>query len=255
MRLRQVALVAGSLAPAEEELCAVLGLKVAYRDPGVGVFGLENVVAPVGGEFVEIVAPVEAETAAGRYLARRGGNGGYMVILQCPDAIAERRRIMDLGLRTVWRTDRPGYRATHFHPRDAGGVLLSVDSVAPGVDHLGRFCSWPPAGPDWQDAVRGERVDGLAGVELQSDDPQAMADLWARILNRPEVEQEGDQFRISLDGGTLRFVAATDGRGPGVGGIDLRAADANSVIEAAAARGLKRTDNQIELCGTRVNLV
>ena len=42
MRLRQVALVAHSLAPAVDQLTALLGIKVAYNDPGVGKFGLEN---------------------------------------------------------------------------------------------------------------------------------------------------------------------------------------------------------------------
>ena len=80
MRLRQVALVAKDLEPVRKALEDVFGLKVAYRDPGVGVYGLVNVVMPFGGDFIEIVQPVAADASAGRYLARRGGDAGYMLI-------------------------------------------------------------------------------------------------------------------------------------------------------------------------------
>ncbi|MGB6086698.1 MAG: hypothetical protein WBF74_08885, partial [Parvibaculum sp.] len=78
MWLRQVALVAHDLGPVVEDLGAVLGLKVAFRDPGVGVFGLVNAVMPLGGEFLEVVQPVKDDASALRYLHRRGGDAGYM---------------------------------------------------------------------------------------------------------------------------------------------------------------------------------
>src|SRR4051794_11157989 len=59
IRLRQVALVAAELAPVLDDLHDVLGLEVAYRDPGVATFGLENAVLPVGTQFLEVVAPTK----------------------------------------------------------------------------------------------------------------------------------------------------------------------------------------------------
>ena len=38
---------------------------VCHRDPAVGKYGLENALLPVGTNFLEVVAPVEANTAAG----------------------------------------------------------------------------------------------------------------------------------------------------------------------------------------------
>jgi hypothetical protein len=93
MRLRQIALVAHDLEPHAADFKAVLGLNVAYRDPGVAVFGLVNVVMPVGGEFLEIVQPVKPDASAARYLKRRSGDAGYMVILQDDDALAHRARL------------------------------------------------------------------------------------------------------------------------------------------------------------------
>jgi hypothetical protein len=254
MRLRQIALVAEALAPAEEELLGVLGLGMCYRDPMVARWGLENVLAAIGGNFLEIVAPTRPGTSAGRYLQRRGGNGGYMAILQCADALAERQRIAALGIRVVEAIDRPHYVASHFHPSDVGGVLLSVDST-PGADYREIMCDWPPAGPDWRKTVRGDVVTTLLGAEIQAADPAATAALWSRVLALPARAADADAHEIALENATLRFVRPTDGRGPGLGAIDVRAKDPGRVLREAEARGLKRSERQVGVCGCRVNLV
>ncbi len=82
IQLRQICLVARELQPVIEDLTQVLGINTCYVDPGVGKFGLENTLMPVGRNFLEVVAPVEENTAGGRYLDRRNGDGGYMVITQ-----------------------------------------------------------------------------------------------------------------------------------------------------------------------------
>ena len=101
MRLRQCVFVCKDLESSREELCDILGIEVAYRDPGVAKWGLVNVVCPTGHDFLEIVTPFQEGTSAGRYIERRKGDGGYMVIIQVPDAVAERKRITGLGVRAV----------------------------------------------------------------------------------------------------------------------------------------------------------
>ena len=76
-RLRQVALVARACGRVAAELGRAFGWGEPLRDPGVGGFGLTNAVFAVGGTFLEVVAPVRPDTTAGRYLERRGGDGGY----------------------------------------------------------------------------------------------------------------------------------------------------------------------------------
>src|SRR3954470_14320180 len=109
LKLRQVALVAAKLAPVLDDLHEVFGLDVAFRDPGVSTFGLENAVLPVGNQFLEVVAPVKPGTAAGRYLERRKGDGGYMVITHTDDHARRKARAAELGIRLALEFDEDSY--------------------------------------------------------------------------------------------------------------------------------------------------
>lgn len=247
MRIRQVALVARELEPALEELCAVFGLEVCYRDPGVEVFGLENGLMPVGDTFLEVVSPVREGTSAGRLLDRRGGDGGYMVIVQDEDLAAHRRRLQDLGVRIVWEATLPDIATVHLHPRDVGAAILSLDVADPPE-------SWRWAGPDWQARVRTGLVDRIVGVELQGSDPVALAQRWAQVLDRPARSLPDGTQHIDLEGGALRFVPDRDGRGEGVSGVELRVVDRPRLLDAAASRGLAVGKDGVEVCGTRFRL-
>src|SRR5262245_32115550 len=101
LRMRQIALIARELAPVVDEIRQGVGLGVRYLVPEVAAFGLEDAVVSVGNQFLEVVAPVREGTAGGRYLDRRGGDGGYMVILQCDDHAPLKRHAAELGIRKV----------------------------------------------------------------------------------------------------------------------------------------------------------
>ena len=58
MRLRQIALMAPELAPEVDAFREVLGLEVCFVDPGVGHYGLENALLPLGNQFIELLAPI-----------------------------------------------------------------------------------------------------------------------------------------------------------------------------------------------------
>jgi catechol 2,3-dioxygenase-like lactoylglutathione lyase family enzyme len=250
MKLRQCVFVAKDLESARKELCDTLGLEVAYRDPGVAKWGLANVVCPTGHDFLEIVSPTRSGTSAGRYIERRKGDGGYMVILQVADAAAERNRVTGLGIRAVEQKDQPHYKYTHFHPGDTAGVLLSLDqTIAPAGSDPALW--WPPAEKDWLKHARSDVTNGLAGVEIQCADPDKAATLWSRILDRPV---EGDIIRLD-DDGEIRFVPIADDRGPGVSAYDVRVVDRDRVIAAAKKRHKQHGVGQVETCGCRINLV
>jgi hypothetical protein len=251
LRLRQIALVARELAPVLGDVRGVFGLEVAYRDPGVARFGLENAVLPVGTQFLEIVAPIEEGTAAGRYLDRRHGDGGYMVILQCDDQPPRRARLDELGIRTVLGHDDGQYVIMQLHPRDTGGSFLEIDEQRGGDDASG---PWTPAGPAWQQAVRTDVVRGVAAAEIQAPDPSALAQRWSDILEVPVTVDDEGRTAVALDNATVRFVPDIDGRGEGLGGVDLVVADRDRLLAAAVARGVNVDDDVVVIGGVRFGL-
>jgi hypothetical protein len=249
MRLRQIALVGEDLAACEADIRAILGLDYAYDDPGVGKFGLKNAVFPVGETFLEVVSPKQAGTTAGRLLEKRGGDGGYMVILQVPDIHAARQGITAAGARIVEQADlHDGEVAmAHVHPKDIGGAILSLDYMDP-------WDRWEWGGPVWRENVRTDTSTGLVGAELQADDPAAMARRWGEVLGRAP-HRAGDAWRIELDGGEIRFAHAVDDRGEGLSRFDVAVCEPDAVRAAAKARGRLRDDGDVTLAGTRVRLV
>jgi hypothetical protein len=247
LRLRQVALVADKLAPVVDDYHEILGLEVAYRDPGVKRFGLENAVMPVGQQFLEVVAPVQDNTTAGRYLHRRNGDGGYMVILQCDDHPPVKQRVDELGIRKVLEHDSADYCIMQLHPADTGGSFLEIDVQHGGEDMDG---PWEPAGPNWQEAKNTDVVNGISAVEIQSPEPDKLAERWSAILDRPVVAA-GDHQAIELDNATIRFVPVSDGRGEGLGGVDVIVNDRDRATRSATSRG---QGSELVLGGVRITL-
>jgi catechol 2,3-dioxygenase-like lactoylglutathione lyase family enzyme len=247
MRLRQIALVAPDLDAARSEIQALLGLDYAYDDPGVGKYGLHNAVFPVGDTFLEVVSPKAAGTTAARLLEKRGGAGGYMVILQVDDLHAARERVRDVGARVVDQTDKEGAAFTHIHPKDIGGAILSLDRMIPAE-------RWEWGGPDWTRHVRTDVSVAITAAELQGKDPAQMAARWAEVLAR-SVHRSDSGWRIDLEQGEIRFSLARDGRGEGLGGFDVAVRDPAEVHRKAQVMGLIDSTGAIILSGTRVRLV
>ena len=247
VRIRQVALAAREIEPVVADLCAVLGIEVAYRDPGVEVFGLENAVMPVGDAFLEVVSPIRADTTAGRFLELRGGDAGYMLIVQSEDLDADRRRVAEAGARVVWEIAFPDIATIHLHPRDVGGAILSLDVARPPE-------SWRWAGPEWPAHVRTDVTSGIRGVELRSADPAALARRWSQVLGQPARPARAGTWEIALVGGGLRFAAARDGREEGLVGFDVIAVDRARILDAARSRGLEGTKDEVRVAGVRIRL-
>jgi glyoxalase-like protein len=217
VRLRQAVLVAAELEPVADQLREALGLGEPFRDPGVAMFGLENAVFALGDCFLEIVSPTAPGTAAGRYLERQGGDGGYMVMFDLEDLAAGRQRAKDSGVRTVWEIDLPDISGTHLHPADIGGAIVSIDGSAP-------YGSWRWGGPDWTGQIGTGGAPGrLAGVTLAVAEPAAAAARWARVLG-VQVSNDGavrGASVLALKDAEVCFVDALEVRAEGLTEITL----------------------------------
>src|SRR5207248_2965759 len=233
MHIRQIALVARQLAPVVADLTAVLGIEVGFRDPGVAEFGLHNAVMPVGATFLEVVSPAREGTTAGRLLDKRGGDGGYMVIVQTANLEAARTRLGALGVRIVWQIALDDIATVHLHPRDVGGAIVSLDEPRPPE-------SWRWAGPGWKGRVRTDVVHGIASATIESPEPERLAGRWAEVLGLPAPRRSGGGFELALQPGVIRFVAAGDGN-EGIAAVGVAAVDPRRALATAHARGLRTT--------------
>jgi len=254
IRLRQICLVAEKLAPVIDDFKAILGVDVCFKDPAVATFGLENSLMPFGSNFVEVVAPIKENTAAGRFLKRRNGDGGYMVICQCDShetQLARKARAGALNIRTAWEHEGRNFHGMQLHPADTGGAFFEIDWDAKGEPEG----HWEPAGGSgWISAMRTDVVKYFSAVELQAADPKGLAERWSSIAEIPLRKGVDGHFEMPLANASVRFVEATDGRGEGLSAIDIVVPDRNRVVQAAAKRGRKLSDDQINICGVRFNL-
>ena len=235
-------MVSGLRDPIVNDLCELFNFEVAFNDPGVAHFGLENAVIPIGTDFLEVVSPVEENTTAGRYLNKRGGDGGYMIIIQVDKFEDSQKLVNEYNIKTVWETDLPKAKAMHLHPKQMGGAILSLDWMEPKE-------SWKWAGPNWEENISGP-IKGIDGVEIQSDDPELMLNAWLRVLGDVKRDHEN---KILLDNTWIKFSQAIDGRGPGISAFSLKAENSNEIIERAQNLGFM-VDGKITIGGVKFYL-
>jgi hypothetical protein len=234
VRLRQAVLVAQELEPVAEALRGALNLDEPFRDPGVGAFGLANVVFAVGDCFVEVVSPIQPGTTAGRYLERHG-DGGYMVIFDLEDLEGTRERALGLGVRVAWQIDLPDISATHLHPADTRGAIVSLDRSEP-------YGTWRWGGPQWTGRIGAGAPGRLAGIALAVSDPATTAARWGEVLGLGVSGEERPLLRTA--GGEVRFEPAANEHAEGLVEIALE-----------LPHELPGGDEAIELGGVRVRRV
>ena len=114
---------------------------------------------------------------------------------------------------------------------------------------------WYPAGKNWEPYVRTDTVSAIAAAELQSPEPDRLANRWAEIAEIDLTADGAGNPTIELDNATLRFVEETDGRGEGLGGIDVTTNNRDAVLAGAKARDCYVSDDEVAVGGLRVRLV
>ncbi|MEQ3745504.1 MAG: hypothetical protein ABNH53_04625 [Henriciella sp.] len=205
----------------------VLGLGAPYVDPGVGEFGLTNGIFALGDQFLEVVVPTQANTAAERFLDRNQGEGGYMAIFQTDDLESVRRRADKAKIRRVWNADLPDISASHFHPADIGAAIVSVDEARPEG-------SWRWGGPDWQEAS----IPGtITGATITACDTQALLNLWQSLLGDP-----------------LDMLNVVPGDKDMVTGFTLELDQPEVVLKRAKTSDLETNADSFKFCGVTVSL-
>ncbi|MCP1974737.1 hypothetical protein [Bradyrhizobium elkanii] len=245
MRLRQICLVAPQLAPVISDISAIMGLDVCYRDGNVAKYGLENALLPVDTILLEVVAPFQPGpgTAAGRFIEKTGGRGGYMAIFACEDPDARGAKANAMGVRTANVITHAPYHGVQLHPRDCRAAFIEFNHTDGSDDILGPY---PPAGPDWQKSIRKDTTLSLTEVEMQSPEPEGLAAHWGRIIGIPT-----DGTVVKLPNNTFRFVK---GDSEIMSGLTFKVVDKAKVLGAAKARGCAVKGDEFLLSGVTFKL-
>ncbi|QIG99487.1 MULTISPECIES: hypothetical protein [unclassified Bradyrhizobium] len=245
MRLRQICLVAPQLAPVIADISAIMGLDVCYRDGNVAKYGLENALLPVDTILLEVVAPFQPGpgTAAGRFIEKTGGRGGYMAIFCCEDPDARGVKANAMGVRTANVITHAPYHGVQLHPRDCRAAFIEFNHTDGSDDVLGPY---PPAGPDWQKSIRRDTTVALTEVEMQSPEPQGLAEHWGKIVGFP-----ASGTVVKLPNATFRFVK---GDSEIMSGLTFKVADKAKVLDASKARGCAVAGDEFLLCGVTFKL-
>ncbi len=250
LRLRQICLVTSDLAREAGRIKEIFGLEECYRDPNVARYGLENVILPVGTDFIEIVAPTREGTAAGRFLTRHAGRHGYMIIMDCDDPMQRQAHCEVLGVRTANLIRHGGYLGVQLHPKDTGGAMIEFNRTEDGADPGGPYA---PAGADWKKAVRQQVTQRLLAAQIECPDAAEFASRWGEIVQRPVQALPKGRFRIALDTGALVFLPS-DSAHAVLAGIELQVASRARVMRAAQALGCIGPGGALTVCGIRVRL-
>ena len=248
MRLRQICLVAPHLEPVISDIAGIMGLAVCYRDGNVEKYGLVNALLPVDTILLEVVAPFRDGTAAGRFIEKTGGRGGYMAIFCCDDPDAHGKRANAMGVRTANVITHAPYHGVQLHPRDCRAAFIEFNHTDGSDDVLGPY---PPAGPDWQKFIRKDVTLALTGVDMQSPDPAGLAAHWGKIIGVDLSKGADGSPELKLPNSVFHFV-----KGPAeiMSALTFHVADVAAVCEAAKARGYAVSGNAFVIGGVNFRL-
>lgn len=270
LRLRQVVLVARSKADTVDVLQTVLGLSPVHGSGDLSSYGLpaqgpmseggrkvlaelgvENLIFAAGADFIEVMFPTRPDGSTVAFMDRRGGDTGYMLVLQTDDIDRYEALAAKEGVRISHKAAFPKYLDIHLHPRDCGGALLSMARELPDNVPDG---PWYPAGTAWEEAPASSAVSAVVGAEMRSPDPEVLARRWGRLLDLP-VQNDHGMWLITLDDGALRFGPTEADQKEGFYGFDLRVRDRDRIVQGAQAAGIAIERDRLVLCGMTVRLV
>jgi methylmalonyl-CoA/ethylmalonyl-CoA epimerase len=109
------------------------GMALVHRET-VSDQGVEAALLDVGESHVELLAPLGADTAVGRFLARRGA-GLHHVAYRVRSVDETLAALANAGMRLIDERPRTGIRGSRvafIHPSSTGGVLTEIVQPASG---------------------------------------------------------------------------------------------------------------------------
>jgi methylmalonyl-CoA/ethylmalonyl-CoA epimerase len=104
-----------------------LGMREQHRET-VEEFGVEAALLEIGDAHVELLTPVQADSAVARFL-EKNGPGMHHVAYRTDDIDATLEKMSEAGVRMIDEQARTGIRDSRVafvHPKSTGGVLTEI---------------------------------------------------------------------------------------------------------------------------------
>jgi methylmalonyl-CoA/ethylmalonyl-CoA epimerase len=132
-RIDHLGVAVEELEPALELYGERMRMELIHREV-VTEQGVEAALLDVGEGHVELLAPLDADTPVGKFLAKNGP-GLHHVAYQVKDIDSTLGRLRAAGLQLIDEQPRTGIRGSRVafvHPRATGGVLTEIVQPAHG---------------------------------------------------------------------------------------------------------------------------
>lgn len=126
LRLDHMGVAVKSIA-ATREFYEMLGMVVTHEET-VEHEQVKVAMLPMGESRLELLEPLEEDSAVGRFLAKRG-EGLHHIALETPDVDALFAQLKEKGVRLASeriRVGAGGHRYFFVHPESTGGVLVEI---------------------------------------------------------------------------------------------------------------------------------
>lgn len=130
LNLHHTAVAVVDLDAAVERFRTQYGAEPLYRER-VEDQGVEEVMIPLGGSYLQLLTPLGEDTPVGRFLERRG-EGLHHVAIQVADIESALAHLTASGVELIDEAARVGgggHRIAFVHPRAFAGTLLELVEV------------------------------------------------------------------------------------------------------------------------------
>jgi len=201
-RIHHAGVVVRRLAEAYRFYRGVLGLPLV-REAEVRDQGVRAALLAAGDSEIELLEPLAADSAVGRFLARRG-EGLHHVCFDTPDVASELEELRAKGAELIDLAPRPGLagQIAFLHPRACDGVLVEIAtpqddaSAPPSLLRMKRLVigAEEPA----RTSARFEALFGLATIPMNGGPRAMLAVGRSALLIVPADEVGGTHGMVAL---------------------------------------------------------
>ena len=134
-------------------------------------------------------------------------------------------------MRTANLIDHPPYHGVQLHPRDCRAAFIEFNHTDGSDDVLGPY---PPAGSDWQQSINTDVTQALVAVEMQSPEPQGLAEHWGGIIGIAAGKNRRGEPELKLPNGGFYFVK---GAGEMMSGLTFRVGEIAASVRSRRRQG------------------